>query len=126
MTSPEEYYAGLSRHLKLHSLADPVSKFSLEGVIGEGTYGAVYAATDKDTGRRVAVKVMENIADNIEEIDEEYLVYRDLCLHPNVPSFYGVYFHPGKKREEDQIWFVMEVCISCCGPRSLCLPFETS
>lgn len=52
---------------------------------------------------------MENIADNIEEIDEEFLVYRDLCLHPNIPSFYGLYFNPGKKREEDQLWFVMEV-----------------
>ena len=30
---------------------------------------------------------MESIADNIEEIDEEFLVYRDLCLHPNIPSF---------------------------------------
>lgn len=61
------------------------------------------------SGRSVAIKIMENIADNIEEIDEEYLVYRDLCLHPNIPSFYGLYFKPGKKRQEDQLWFVMEV-----------------
>ena len=55
---------------------------------------------------------MESIADNIEEIDEEFLVYRDLCLHPNIPSFYGLYFNAGKKREEDQLWFVMEVMMA--------------
>jgi serine/threonine protein kinase len=64
------------------------------------------------TGRKVAAKIMENIGDNIEEIDEEYLVYRDLCLHPNIPSFYGVFFKPGKRREDDQLWFVMEVSLS--------------
>ena len=58
---------------------------------------------------------MESIADNIEEIDEEFLVYRDLCLHPNIPSFYGLYFNAGKKREDDQLWFVMEVS-ECVHP----------
>ena len=52
---------------------------------------------------------MENISDNIEEIDEEYLVYRDLCLHPNIPTFYGLYFKPAKRIEEDQLWIVLEV-----------------
>lgn len=65
--------------------------------------------TPRSTGRSVAIKIMENIADNMEEIDEEFLVYRDLCLHPNIPSFYGLYFNAGKKREDDQLWFVMEV-----------------
>lgn len=55
----------------------------------------------------MAVKVLENISDNIEEIDEEFLVLRDLCLHPNIPSFYGIYLKLGTKREEDQIWIVM-------------------
>lgn len=53
---------------------------------------------------------MEAIADNIEEIEEEFLVLRDLCLHPNIPSFHGLYLkRHGTKREEDQLWFVMEV-----------------
>ena len=61
------------------------------------------------TGQYVAVKIMEAIGDNIEEIEEEYLILRDLCLHPNIPSFYGLYLKRGKRREEDQIWFCMEV-----------------
>lgn len=65
------------------------------------------------SGQSVAVKVMEQIADNIEEIEEEYLVLRDLCLHPNIPAFHGLYLkkHP-TKREEDQLWFVMEVSLT--------------
>jgi len=58
---------------------------------------------------KVAVKIMENIGENIEEIDEEFLVYRDLCLHPNIPSFFGIFLKSAKKREDDQLWFVMEV-----------------
>jgi serine/threonine protein kinase len=62
------------------------------------------------SGQTVAVKVMEQIADNIEEIEEEFLVLRDLCLHPNIPAFHGLYLKKhGTKREEDELWFVMEV-----------------
>lgn len=53
---------------------------------------------------------METIADNIEEIEEEFLVLRDLCIHPNIPSFHGLFLKKhSTKREEDQLWFVMEV-----------------
>ncbi len=63
-------------------------------------------------GHRVAVKIMEAIADTIEEVEEEFLVLRDLCLHPNIPSFHGLYLkrNSAGKREEDQLWFVMELC----------------
>ena len=37
---------------------------------------------------------------------------RDLCLHPNIPQFYGMFFRPGRKRDDDQLWFVMEVSTS--------------
>ena len=56
---------------------------------------------------------MESIADNIEEIEEEFLILRDLCLHPNIPSFHGLFLKKhATKREEDQLWFVMEVSIA--------------
>lgn len=64
------------------------------------------------SGHWVAVKIMESIADNIEEVEEEFQILRDLCLHPNIPSFHGLYLkkNPAGKREEDQLWFVMELC----------------
>jgi putative alpha-1,2-mannosidase len=57
----------------------------------------------------VAVKILENVADNIEEIEEEFLVLRDLSVHPNIPTFHGLYLRRGQTQEEDQLWFTMEV-----------------
>lgn len=77
-----------------------------------GTYGEVYSAIDKTTNKHVAIKILETITDNLEEIEEEYLVLRDLSQHPNLPSFDGIFLRRGFCIEDDQLWFVMEVCIS--------------
>ncbi|XP_029173409.1 myosin-IIIb-like isoform X2 [Nylanderia fulva] len=104
-------YHGLSQHVNFDVVPDPGERFRLEELIGEGTYGEVYAAYDKETGNKVAVKILENVADNIEEIEEEYLVLRDLSLHPNIPLFHGLFLKRAKPgQEEDQLWFVMELC----------------
>lgn len=60
----------------------------------------------------MAVKILENVADNVEEIEEEYLVLRDLSMHPNIPTFHGLFLRPGQTQDEDQLWFVMEVSLS--------------
>ncbi|XP_011146962.1 myosin-IIIb isoform X2 [Harpegnathos saltator] len=104
-------YHGLSQHVNFDIIPDPGGRFQLEELIGEGTYGEVYAACDKETNNKVAIKILENVADNIEEIEEEYLVLRDLSLHPNIPLFHSLFLkraRPGQ--EEDQLWFVMELC----------------
>lgn len=105
------YYEGISKHVDLLSLPPPGERFCLQRVVGEGTYGEVYAARDIYTDRMVAVKIMENIVDNVEEMDEEHRVLRDLCAHPNIPTYFGIFFQPAPTcREDDQVWFVMELC----------------
>ncbi|XP_066603378.1 myosin-IIIb-like isoform X2 [Prorops nasuta] len=104
-------YHGLSQHVNFDAIPDPGDRFTLEELIGEGTYGEVYCARDNETGSRVAIKIMENVADNIEEIEEEYLVLRDLSSHPNIPLFHGLFLKKSTSgQEEDQLWFVMELC----------------
>ncbi|GLH16633.1 Myosin-VIIa [Gryllus bimaculatus] len=105
-------YQGLSQHVRFEQLPDPSARFTLQELIGEGTYGEVFSAREVSSGKgkRVAVKILENVADNIEEIEEEYLILRDLSLHPNIPSFHGLYLKRGHVPEEDQLWFVMELC----------------
>nr|XP_026486396.1 myosin-IIIb-like isoform X3 [Vanessa tameamea] len=103
-------YRGLSEHVELDRAADPQDRFTLQELIGEGTYGEVFCAKDKKSGKRVAVKILENIAENIEEIEEEFLVFRDLSSHPNIPEFFGLFLKRGISSEDDQIWFVMELC----------------
>nr|XP_018914102.1 PREDICTED: myosin-IIIb-like isoform X1 [Bemisia tabaci] len=103
-------YRGLSRHVDIEGLPSPGNRFTLQELIGEGTYGEVFCALDTTTGKKVAVKILENVADNIEEIEEEFLVLRDLSLHANIPAFYGLFLRRGTLPEEDQLWFVMELC----------------
>uniref|UniRef100_A0A182M5B9 Protein kinase domain-containing protein n=1 Tax=Anopheles culicifacies TaxID=139723 RepID=A0A182M5B9_9DIPT len=153
-------YNGLSQHVDFSRLPSPNERFELLDLIGEGTYGEVYSAKDKHTGRKYAVKlnthiyaprrmfkrfkpgarcfgccccrymlptaligcntsevfdgrvgldILESIADNIEEIEEEYLVLRDLSKHPNIPDFAGLFLKRGTTVEDDQLWFVLEV-----------------
>ncbi|XP_034180215.2 myosin-IIIb isoform X1 [Osmia lignaria lignaria] len=104
-------YHGLSQHVNFDVIPDPDDRFVLEELIGEGTYGEVYSAHCNETGNKVAIKILENVADNIEEIEEEYLVLRDLSHHPNIPQFHGLFLKRAKPaQEEDQLWFVMELC----------------
>ncbi|XP_017761248.1 PREDICTED: myosin-IIIb-like isoform X2 [Eufriesea mexicana] len=104
-------YHGLSQHVNFDVIPDPGDRFVLEELIGEGTYGEVYSAHCNQTGNKVAIKILENVADNIEEIEEEYLVLRDLSHHPNIPLFHGLFLKRAKPaQEEDQLWFVMELC----------------
>lgn len=77
-----------------------------------GTYGEVYSAVDRSTGKNVAIKILESITDNLEEIEEEYLVLRDLSQHPNLPTFVGIFLRKGANFDDDQLWFVMEVSIT--------------
>ncbi|XP_050666235.1 myosin-IIIb-like isoform X2 [Leptidea sinapis] len=110
MMRSDTAYRGLSQLVELDRAADPGDRFSLQDLIGEGTYGEVYCAKDKKSGKRVAVKILENITENIEEIEEEFLVFRDLSSHPNIPEFFGLFLKRGITSEDDQIWFVMELC----------------
>lgn len=104
-------YMGLSQHIDFCRLPSPGERFELIELIGEGTYGEVYNAKDRTTGKHVAIKILETITDNLEEIEEEYLVLRDLSHHPNLPTFIGIFLKRGATFEDDQLWFVMEVNI---------------
>ncbi|XP_071445450.1 myosin-IIIb-like [Hetaerina americana] len=130
----------LSSRVDVTKLPDPSVRFRLERLIGEGTYGEVHAALDLQTGCRVAIKILENPSENSEELEEEFRVLRDLSLHPNLPSFHGLFFLPVPRPPiappcsklhpplppsahgqsatsalqrllpEDQVWFAMELC----------------
>ncbi len=59
----------------------------------------------------VAVKIMESIHEVVEEIEEEYLILRDLSDHPNLPTFHGLYLQQDPQGE-DQLWIAMEVSVT--------------
>ena len=53
MSGPLSAYAGLSSVLDLASLPDPSERFQIKDLMGEGTYGEVYEAWDKEGNKEV-------------------------------------------------------------------------
>ncbi|KAL8563942.1 hypothetical protein ACOMHN_059372 [Nucella lapillus] len=102
-------YNNFSKILDFENIPDPSDDWELGDLIGEGTYGEVYKGVNKKTGEEVAIKVLESIHEMIEEIEEEYQVFRDLSEHPNMPQFHGIFLKRNSSLD-DQIWLVMELC----------------
>ena len=50
-----------------------------------------FRAFEKSNEREVAIKIVENVEDNMEEILQEYQILSDHCLHPNIPLLYGAF-----------------------------------
>ena len=48
-------------------------------------------AVEVSNKREVAIKIVENIEDNIEEVLQEYQILSDHSLHPNIPVLYGAF-----------------------------------
>lgn len=70
---------------------DPESRFAVEVMIGEGTFGEVHKALDNKSGKHVAIKIFDNLEENAEEIQEEYSVLSTHWIHPNIPHFVGIF-----------------------------------
>ncbi|KAK6166430.1 hypothetical protein SNE40_023124 [Patella caerulea] len=102
-------YSQYSKIIQFKNLPNPENVWILQDIVGEGTYGEVYTAKNPETGQIAAVKILESLHEVIEELEEEYLVFRDLSHHPNIPDFYGLYLKT-VDLGEDQLWFVMELC----------------
>lgn len=60
-------------------------------------------------GRKVAIKILCNLEENIAVIEEEYRIFKDLSRHDNFPTFYGAFLNKYDKEENDELWLVMEV-----------------
>ncbi|GFY78936.1 csa-NinaC [Trichonephila inaurata madagascariensis] len=98
----------VSQVIHLEDLPTPGSRFELQELLGVGTCAKVYAALDKQKGTKVAVKVIDNIAENILEIESEYGVLSSIGGQSLIPEFHGTYLHSPKNAKK-QLWFIMEV-----------------
>lgn len=92
------------------SLKDPSGIFDLIEVVGNGTYGQVFKGRHTKTGQLAAIKVMDVLADEEEEIKLEVEMLRKFSHHPNIATYYGVFIRKGMNGSEDQLWLVMEYC----------------
>ena len=59
----------------------------------------------------MAVKILDNIPDNIEEIEEEFSVLSTHWIHPNIPHFHGLFLKKGLEAEDDQVLATVVLCM---------------
>ena len=124
--------SGTQRLIDVDLLDDPGSRYNIEALLGEGTFGEViysfsfsfykkkktkcrlflkvHRAFDTQTNKKVAIKIFDNLDDTLEEIEEDYAVISTHWIHPNIPHFSGLFLKKGLTRPQDQIWLVMELC----------------
>ena len=102
-------YFGESDGLTLiKNLPEPGGTWELLEVIGGGNYGEVFKGRNCKNGEIAAVKIMDAVLDKEEDIRSELNVFENHCNHPNIVKFFGA-FVKRDKREDDQLWIVMEV-----------------
>jgi len=51
-----------------------------------------------ETGKDVAIKILDNVAENIEELEEEVKVLETHWIHPAIPQFVGLFFKESVNR----------------------------
>ncbi|KAH7726726.1 STE/STE20/YSK protein kinase [Aphelenchoides avenae] len=82
---------------------DPLLVYSREERIGRGSFGEVYLGRQKQSGQRVAIKVIdfEKTSDEIADIEREVALLSQ-CRSPYVTQYFGAYL------EKTRLWIVME------------------
>ncbi|XP_027697769.1 serine/threonine-protein kinase 10 isoform X2 [Vombatus ursinus] len=83
---------------------DPNEVWEIVGELGDGAFGKVYKAKNKETGALAAAKVIETKS---EEELEDYIVEIEIlatCDHPYIVKLLGAFYHDGK------LWIMIEFC----------------
>jgi serine/threonine protein kinase len=80
---------------------DPEQFFELQEKLGQGTYGSVYKATHKVSGKLVAAKIL-NISES-ESLIKEISVLREIYC-PFIISYFGTYM------KDQKVWIILEYC----------------
>ncbi|EUB56353.1 Myosin-IIIb [Echinococcus granulosus] len=62
-------------------------------------------------GQNLAIKIIDDIAEALEEVKETRALNRLCYNHPNLPQFMGVYVNsPADDLLQPQVWIAMELC----------------
>ena len=81
---------------------DPSKKFEILEKLGEGSYGAVYKAKDRETEALAAIKIVP-VEKELDELMNEIKILKK-CDSQYVTKYFGSYL------KGDNIWIAMEFC----------------
>jgi serine/threonine protein kinase len=82
--------------------SDPAAIFEVLDVLGEGSYGSVHKARNRQTSEIVAIKIIPVEGDQDELLREIEIL--KTCSNAHIINYFGSYFH------ESDLWIVMEYC----------------
>ncbi|KAM9540197.1 serine/threonine-protein kinase 10-like [Salvelinus alpinus] len=88
----------------VHRDINPNDQWEIIGELGDGAFGKVYKAKNKETGALAAAKVIET---KTEEELEEYMVEIDIlakCDHRYIVKLLDAFYHDAK------LWIMIEFC----------------
>ncbi|XP_053320680.1 serine/threonine-protein kinase 10 [Spea bombifrons] len=83
---------------------DPNQVWEIIGELGDGAFGKVYKAKNRETGVLAAAKVIKTTS---EDELEDYMVEIDIlasCNHPNIVKLLGAFYF------ENNLWIMIEFC----------------
>ncbi|XP_030761406.1 neither inactivation nor afterpotential protein C-like isoform X2 [Sitophilus oryzae] len=90
---------------KMADVPDPGSRYILQDLLGQGTFGKVYSAVDNESDQKtVAVKVQKYNKVTRMFIEEEYEVLKTLENPLHFPTFHGAY------QKNGDMWFILDNC----------------
>lgn len=81
---------------------DPEELFELLQQLGEGSYGQVWKAYNKQTGLIVAVKIIA-VSPDIECLKKEISILNQ-CKSPYIVQYHGSYL------KDNDLWLILEYC----------------
>ncbi|XP_067857457.1 STE20-like serine/threonine-protein kinase isoform X2 [Heptranchias perlo] len=99
---PEKKKAKQYEHVKRD--LDPKDVWRVIGELGDGAFGKVFKAQNKETGAVAAAKVISSLD---EDELEDYMVEIDIlgsCDHPNIVKLLDAFYY------EKSLWILLEFC----------------
>lgn len=81
---------------------NPLDKYLNLSLIGEGSTGKVFLATERETGRQVAIKRMDLTKQQRRELLINEVATMKYYKHPNIVKMYNSYLL------DDELWLVLE------------------
>ncbi|TVU33498.1 hypothetical protein EJB05_25321, partial [Eragrostis curvula] len=111
-TASRTYPVAIRRTLDMDFFTEygEASQYQIQKIIGKGSYGVVAAAVDNHTGKRVAIKKITNVFENVSyatHILREIKLLR-LLRHPNIVQIKHIMLPP-TRREFRDIYIVFEL-----------------